>query len=356
MIFDNLDKYTTESVLQGHPDKICDQISDALLDAFLMQDCNAHTAIECLGSGNNLIVAGEISTQNKRVDIEKIVNDVYQSIGYCEKLNILNFLTSQSRQLNDAVMNGGAGDQGIVYGYAINNQYNYLPYGVYLSNLIAKEIDTYRKSVDYLLPDGKVQVTISENNLEQLIINVQHKENIHPDFIENEIKQKVLTQLIDCINVDIQINRKSKFYKGGFVNDTGLTGRKIMIDTYGGLVTHGGGAFSGKDSSKVDRSAAYAARWIAKSLVNAGICSRCLIQLSYAIGVNHPLSIHVDTYGTSEKTESEIVEIIKNNFDLRPGCIIRDLGLNQPIFKATAAYGHFGRKEFPWETCKELKL
>ena len=182
MIFDKLDKYTTESVLQGHPDKICDQISDALLDAYLMQDC--------------------------------------------EKLNILNLLASQSRQLNDAVMNGGAGDQGIVYGYAINNQYNFLPYGAYISNLIAKEIDTYRKSVDYLLPDGKVQVTISENNIEQLIINIQHKENIRPDFIEDDIKQKVLTQLIDCKNVDIQINRKSRFYRGGFINDTGLTGRK----------------------------------------------------------------------------------------------------------------------------------
>lgn len=260
-----------------------------------MQDCNAHTAIECLGSGNNLIVAGEISTQNKRVDIEKIVNDVYQSIGYCEKLNILNFLTSQSRQLNDAVMNGGAGDQGIVYGYAINNQYNYLPYGVYLSNLIAKEIDTYRKSVDYLLPDGKVQVTISENNLEQLIINVQHKENIHPDFIENEIKQKVLTQLIDCINVDIQINRKSKFYKGGFVNDTGLTGRKIMIDTYGGLVTHGGGAFSGKDPSKIDRSAAYMARFVAKNIVANGLEKECKIAVAYLFGEEQPTMLNVST-------------------------------------------------------------
>lgn len=166
-------------------------------------------------------------------------------------------MASQSRQLNDAVMNGGAGDQGIVYGYAINNQYNFLPYGAYISNLIAKEIDTYRKSVDYLLPDGKVQVTISENNIEQLIINIQHKENIRPDFIEDDIKQKVLTQLIDCKNVDIQINRKSRFYRGGFINDTGLTGRKIMTDTYGGLVTHGGGAFPGKDPSKIDRSAAY---------------------------------------------------------------------------------------------------
>ena len=312
-----------------------------------MQECNAHTAIECLGSGNNLIVAGEISTQNKRVDIEKIVNDVYQSIGYCEKLNILNFLTSQSRQLNDAVMNGGAGDQGIVYGYAINNQYNYLPYGVYLSNLIAKEIDTYRKSVDYLLPDGKVQVTISENNLEQLIINVQHKENIHPDFIENEIKQKVLTQLIDCINVDIQINRKSKFYKGGFVNDTGLTGRKIMIDTYGGLVTHGGGAFSGKDPSKIDRSAAYMARFVAKNIVANGLEKECKIAVAYLFGEEQPTMLNVST--DKESNSTKLKQFILSKFDFRPNAIIELLKLKNPIYQPTSIYGHFSNPNYNWE-------
>lgn len=347
MIFDKLDKYTTESVLQGHPDKICDQISDALLDAYLMQDCNAHTAIECLGSGNNLIVAGEISTQNKGVDIKKIVNDVYQSIGYCEKLNILNFLTSQSRQLNDAVMNGGAGDQGIVYGYAINNQYNFLPYGAYISNLIAKEIDAYRKSVDYLLPDGKVQVTISENNLEQLIINVQHKENIHPDFIENDIKQKVLTQLIDCKNVDIQINRKSKFYKGGFINDTGLTGRKIMIDTYGGLVTHGGGAFSGKDPSKIDRSAAYMARFVAKNIVANGLEKECKIAVAYLFGEEQPTMLNVST--DKESNSTKLKQFILSKFDFRPNAIIELLKLKNPIYRPTSIYGHFSNPNYNWE-------
>ena len=333
MIFDKLDKYTTESVLQGHPDKICDQISDALLDAFLMQDCNAHTAIECLGSGNNLIVAGEISTQNKRVDIEKIVNDVYQSIGYCEKLNILNFLTSQSRQLNDAVMNGGAGDQGIVYGYAINNQYNYLPYGVYLSNLIAKEIDTYRKSVDYLLPDGKVQVTISENNLEQLIINVQHKENIHPDFIENEIKQKLCKVETEELNLDIP--------------DANLEKSKIMIDTYGGLVTHGGGAFSGKDPSKIDRSAAYMARFVAKNIVANGLEKECKIAVAYLFGEEQPTMLNVST--DKESNSTKLKQFILSKFDFRPNAIIELLKLKNPIYQPTSIYGHFSNPNYNWE-------
>ena len=347
MIFDKLDKYTTESVLQGHPDKICDQISDALLDAYLMQDCNAHTAIECLGSGNNLIVAGEVSTQNTRIDIEGIVNDVYQSIGYSEKLNILNFLSSQSRQLNDAVMNGGAGDQGIVYGYAINNQYNFLPYGAYISNLIAKEIDKYRKSVDYLLPDGKVQVAISENNIEQLTINVQHKEKIHPDIIENDIKQKVLIPLIDCKNVDIQINRKSKFYKGGFVNDTGLTGRKIMIDTYGGLVTHGGGAFSGKDPSKIDRSAAYMARFVAKNIVANGLEEECKIAVAYLFGEENPTMLNVST--DKESNSTKLKQFILSKFDFRPKAIIELLKLKNHIYRPTSIYGHYSNPNYNWE-------
>ena len=347
MIFDKLDKYTTESVLQGHPDKICDQISDALLDAYLMQDRNAHTAIECLGSGNNLIVAGEVSTQNTRIDIEGIVNDVYQSIGYSEKLNILNFLSSQSRQLNDAVMNGGSGDQGVVYGYAINNQYNFLPYGAYISNIIAKEIDTYRKSVDYLLPDGKVQVTISENNIEQLIINVQHQEKIHPDIIENDIKQKVLIPLIDCENVDIQINRKSKFYKGGFVNDTGLTGRKIMIDTYGGLVTHGGGAFSGKDPSKIDRSAAYMARFVAKNIVANGLEKECKIAVAYLFGEEYPTMLNVST--DKESNSTKLKQFILSKFDFRPNAIIELLKLKNPIYRPTSIYGHYSNPNYNWE-------
>ena len=347
MIFDKCDKYTAESVLQGHPDKICDQISDALLDAYLAQDYNVHTAIECLGSGNNLIVAGEVSNQIDSIDIERIINDVYQSIGYYEKLNILNILAPQSDQLNDAVKSGGAGDQGIVYGYAINNQYNYLPYGVYLSNLIAKEIDTYRQRVDYLLPDGKVQVTISENHLEQLIINVQHKENVCPEFIENDIKQRVLSQLVDCGNVDIQINRKSKFHKGGFMNDTGLTGRKIMIDTYGGLVTHGGGAFSGKDPSKIDRSAAYMARFVAKNIVANGLEKECKIAVAYIFGEEQPTMLNVFT--DKESNPIKLKKYIQSKFDFRPNAIIELLGLKNPIYQPTSIYGHFSNPHYNWE-------
>lgn len=347
MIFDKCDKYTTESVLQGHPDKICDQISDALLDAYLAQDNNVHTAIECLGSGNNLIIAGEVSSQIDSIDIKKIANEVYQSTGYYEKLNIQNILTSQSTQLSNAVMNGGAGDQGIVYGYAVHNQYNYLPYGVYFSNLIAKEIDIYKKKVDYLLPDGKVQVTINKNHLEQLIINVQHKENVRPDFIENDIKQNVLAQLIDCESVDIQINRKSKFHKGGFMNDTGLTGRKIMVDTYGGLVTHGGGAFSGKDPSKIDRSAAYMARFVAKNIVVNGLEKECKIAVSYAFGEEQPTMLNVFT--DKESNPIKLKKYILSKFDFRPNAIIELLGLKNPIYQPTSIYGHFSNPNYNWE-------
>lgn len=347
MIFDKCDKYTTESVLQGHPDKICDQISDAILDAYLTQDYNAHTAIECLGSGNNLVIAGEVRSQIDCINIEKIANDVYQSIGYQDKLNILNFLSPQSNQLNSAVMNGAAGDQGVVYGYAINNQYNYLPYGVYLSNLIAKEIDTYRHKVDYILPDGKVQVIVNENKLEQLIINVQHKEDVSPHFIEYDIKQKVLSHLIDCVNVDVQINRKSRFHKGGFINDTGLTGRKIMIDTYGGLVSHGGGAFSGKDPSKIDRSAAYMARFVAKNIVANGLEKECKIAVAYVFGEELPTMLNVST--DKESNSIKLKKYIQSKFDFRPNSIIELLRLKSPIYQPTSIYGHFSNPNYNWE-------
>lgn len=347
MIFDKYDNYTTESVLQGHPDKICDQISDAVLDAYLAQDCNVHTAIECLGCGNNLVIAGEVSTQIDSVDIEKIVNEVYQSIGYVEKLNIQNILAPQSNQLGNAILNGGAGDQGIVYGYAIDNQYNYLPYGVYLSNLIAKEIDKYRKKIDYLLPDGKVQVTINENQIEQLVINVQHKKEVSPNFIENEIKQNVLSQLIDCECVNIQINKNSEFYNGGFINDTGLTGRKIMIDTYGGLVTHGGGAFSGKDPSKIDRSAAYMARFVAKNIVANGLEKECKIAVAYVFGEEQPIMLNVFT--DKESNSIKLKKYIQTKFDFRPNAIIELLALKNTIYQPTSIYGHFSNPNYNWE-------
>lgn len=351
MILNNCDRYTTESVLQGHPDKICDQISDAILDAYLALNNNAHTAIECLGCGNNFIVAGEVS-QKDDIDIEKIIHSVYQSIGYQDRLNILNILVPQSNQLSEAIMCGGAGDQGIVYGYAINNQYNYLPYGAYLSNLIAKEIDRYRRMVDYLLPDGKVQVTINKNRLEQLIVNVQHKEDIYPDFIEYDIVRNVISKLIDCNSVDIQINRKSNFLKGGFINDTGLTGRKIMVDTYGGLVTHGGGAFSGKDPSKIDRSGAYMARFVAKNIVANGLEEECKIALAYMFGEEHPVMIKVST--NKENNPIKLQKYIQSKFDFRPNAIIELLELKNPIYQPTSIYGHFFNPNYNWERIVSL--
>ena len=347
MILDKYDKYTTESVLQGHPDKICDQISDALLDAYLALDYNIHTAIECLGSGDTLIIGGEVSGQIDSIDVEKVAIEVYRSIGYYNKLNIRNILMPQSNQLCDAVMNGGAGDQGVIYGYAIGSQYNYLPYGVYLSNLIAKEIDKYRERVDYLLPDGKIQITVNENHLEQLIINVQHKENVNLDFMTNDIKQNVLCQFVDCENVDLRINRKSKFYKGGFINDTGLTGRKLMVDTYGGLVAHGGGAFSGKDPSKIDRSAAYMARFVAKNIVANGLEKECKIAVAYVFGEEYPTMLNVST--DKESNSPKLNKYVKSKFDFRPNAIIELLGLKNARYQPTSVYGHFSNPEYNWE-------
>lgn len=346
MILDRQNRYTTESVLQGHPDKICDQISDAILDAYLTRNNNVRTAIECLGSGDNLVVSGEVS-QIEDVDIKKTANDVYRSIGYNNKINILNLLTLQSNQLSDAVVGGRAGDQSVVYGYAINNRYNYLPYSVYLSNLIAKEVDVYRRSTDYLLPDGKIQVTINDNHLERLVINVQHKECVLPDYIEYDLKQKVVSQFIDCDNVDIQINRKSRFHQGGFLNDTGLTGRKIMVDTYGGLVAHGGGAFSGKDPSKIDRSAAYMARYVAKNIVANGLEEECRIAVAYEFGEEVPVMFNVCT--DKEDNSLKLKKYIQTKFDFRPNAIIELLELRKPIYQPTSIYGHFFNSHYNWE-------
>lgn len=330
------------------------------------------------------MIFGEITTTAK-VEWEKVVRDTIREIGYdsdakgldCDKCNVVIAIEHQSPDIAQGVHENkrlediGAGDQGIMFGYASNETAELMPLSHLLATQLGKRLTDVRKdgTLKWVRPDGKTQVTIEYKEehghmipirVHTVVISTQHDDNvtneqIHKDLMEYVIKPIIPAKLLDEKTI-FHLNPSGRFVIGGPSGDAGLTGRKIIVDTYGGWGAHGGGAFSGKDSSKVDRSAAYAARWIAKSLVNAGICSRCLIQLSYAIGVNHPLSIHVDTYGTSEKTEAEIVEIIKNNFDLRPGCIIRDLGLNQPIFKATAAYGHFGRKEFPWETCKDLKL
>ncbi|KAK8820717.1 S-adenosylmethionine synthetase 2 [Blastocystis sp. ATCC 50177/Nand II] len=376
--------FTSESVNEGHPDKLCDQISDAVLDACLAQDPNAKVACETAAKGEMVMIFGEITTTAK-VEWEKVVRDTIREIGYdsdakgldCDHCNVIVAIEHQSPDIaqgvhiNKKVEEIGAGDQGIMFGYASNETKELMPLSHLLATKLGKRLTDVRKdgTLKWVRPDGKTQVTVEYKDdhghmipirVHTVVISTQHdddvsNEQIHKDLMEHVIKPIIPAELLDDKTI-YHLNPSGRFVIGGPSGDAGLTGRKIIVDTYGGWGAHGGGAFSGKDSSKVDRSAAYAARWIAKSLVNAGLCKRCLIQLSYAIGVNHPLSIHVDTYGTSEKSEAELVDIINKNFDLRPGCIIRELGLDKPIFKATASYGHFGRDEFPWEKCKELVM
>lgn len=342
----NMVCYTTESVLQGHPDKICDQISDAVLDAYLEKDKTSRTAIECIGCGDNFIIAGEVSNLNL-IDVESVIIQTYEEIGFKNKLAITNLLSQQSIQLNGAIANGGAGDQGIMYGYAINSQFNFLPYGVYLSNRIAKAIDTYRRTVDYLLPDGKIQITIEQQRIKCLVVSVQHINGVDKCFIEHEILNNVLTPFLDNADIDIEINKNSNFVNGGFLNDTGLTGRKIMVDTYGGLTPHGGGAFSGKDPSKVDRIGAYMARFVAKNIVANGFASECNIAIAYTFGEEHPVMINVSTEnGTAT---SKLRDFIKMNFDFRPLAIIERLGLSDVKYLPTSTYGHFSDPQYNWE-------
>ena len=376
--------FTSESVNEGHPDKLCDQISDAVLDACLAQDPNAKVACETAAKGEMVMIFGEITTTAK-VELEKVVRDTIRDIGYdsdakgldYKSCNVIIALDHQSPDIaqgvhiNKKVEDIGAGDQGIMFGYATNETKELMPLSHLLATKLGKRLTDVRKdgTLKWVRPDGKTQVTVEYKDdhghmipirVHTVVISTQHdddvsNEQIRKDLMEHVIKPIIPANLLDDRTI-FHLNPSGRFVIGGPSGDAGLTGRKIIVDTYGGWGAHGGGAFSGKDSSKVDRSAAYAARWIAKSLVNANLCKRCLIQLSYAIGVNHPLSIHVDTYGTSERTEAELEKIIVDNFDLRPGCIVQELGLDKPIFKKTAAYGHFGRDEFPWEKCKELKL
>lgn len=344
-------RYTTESVLKGHPDKVCDQISDAILDVCLSMNKHAHTAIECLGTGNEIIVSGEIDGVES-IELSSIINPLYQSIGYNNQIYIRNLLRCQSAQLKKGLLLGGAGDQGIMYGYAINNKYNFLPYGVYLSNSIAKNIDNFRINTDYLLPDGKVQVTMTENSIETIIINVQNTGNIEHTFLEHEIIENVLSHLVDCQNVDIEINKKSEFLSGGIENDTGVTGRKIIADTYGGLICHGGGAFSGKDPTKMDRSASYMARYVAKNVVANGFADECKIALAYAFGEEYPVMVQVET--ENGYADKKLIDFINKQFDFRPEAIIERLGLRECLFLPTAVYSHFSNPTFPWEKIEAL--
>lgn len=378
--------FTSESVNEGHPDKLCDQVSDAILDACLKQDSNSRVACETCTKTGMVMVFGEIKT-TAEVDYESVIRGVCQQIGYdsadigldYKNMTVLNKLESQSPDISQAVEADkiedlGAGDQGHMFGYATNETPELMPLTHSLATKLGFQLTKVRKNgtLDWVRPDGKTQVTAEYKKAEDgsmqptrihtILISIQHSpkvtnEQIYKDVLEHVIKPVVPAELLDE-NTIYHINPSGKFVIGGPHGDAGLTGRKIIIDTYGGWGAHGGGAFSGKDTNKVDRSAAYAARWAAKSLVAAGLAKRCLVQVSYAIGVAQPLSMFVDSYGTAAegKTDNDLCEIVKRNFDFRPGCIERDLNLRVPQYQPLAAYGHFGREDLnpKWEIVKDL--
>ena len=359
--------FTSESVTEGHPDKLCDYISDTILDECLKQDKNSRVAIETFAANNTITIAGQI-TSTARIKIGEIVRERIKEIGFDDAETDIDYrtckinadITKQSPDIALGVDVGGAGDQGIMFGYACDETENYMPYAIDMAHKLSKRLTDVRKNKDipYLRPDGKTQVTVEYEDdkpkrIEAILISTQHldtvsNEEIRKDIIEKVIKNVVPENMIDE-NTKIYINPTGRFVIGGPLGDTGLTGRKIIVDTYGGYARHGGGCFSGKDASKVDRSAAYMLRHIAKNIVANGYAKKCEIQVSYAIGMKEPLSICVNTFGTSKISEEELVDIIKNKFDLTPDGIIEYLDLKQPIYTKTTNYGHFGKPELPWE-------
>jgi len=379
--------FTSESVNEGHPDKICDQVSDAILDACLKDDETSRVACECCTKTGMIMIFGEITT-SATVNYEAVIRETLKDIGYDDPakgldyktVNVIVAIEEQSPDIAQSVdatkiEDVGAGDQGIMFGYATDETPSLMPLTHALATQLGSKLTQVRKTklLDWVRPDGKTQVTVeysmvdgvpTPQRVHTVVISTQHSEDVSVEAIREGLMEHVVRQVIPEQYLDdrtiYHINPSGRFVIGGPHGDAGLTGRKIIIDTYGGWGGHGGGAFSGKDPTKVDRSAAYAARWVAKCLVNAGLCKRCLVQLAYAIGIPHPLSIYVDTYGTvvDGKTDTDLVDVIRSNFDLRPGCIIRDLQLRRPIMKKTAAYGHFGRDDpdFTWEVTKDLNL
>lgn len=384
--------FTSESVTEGHPDKICDQISDAILDAILTDDPDARVACEVAVTTGLVLVMGEITT-NTYVDIQKIVRDTVREIGYdrakygfdADTCAVLVAIDEQSPDIAQGVNYAleyrnnldkaktiesiGAGDQGIMFGYATNETKEYMPMAIVLAHKLTRQLAKVRKdkTLDYLRPDGKSQVTVEydENEkvvrIDTIVVSAQHSPDVSQEKIHQDIKEHVINQVIPKELIDektkIYINPTGQFIIGGPQGDAGVTGRKIIVDTYGGYARHGGGAFSGKDATKVDRSASYAARYVAKNIVAAGLADKCEVQLSYAIGIAEPISIRVDTFGTGKLLDMEIVKIIRENFDLRPAGIIKTLDLRRPIYKQTATYGHFGRNDLdlPWERLDKVE-
>lgn len=383
--------FTSESVTEGHPDKIADQVSDAILDAILKDDPNARVACETTVTTGMALIAGEISTTTY-VDIPKVVRETIKEIGYTrakygydyETMAILTAIDEQSSDIAQGVDKAleyrdkdseeeieatGAGDQGLMFGYATNETETYMPLAIYLSHQLAKRLSDVRKdgTLNYLRPDGKVQVTVEydENDnpvrIDTIVVSTQHADDVTLEQIQEDIKAHVIYPTVpeNLINEQTKfyINPTGRFVIGGPQGDAGLTGRKIIVDTYGGYARHGGGCFSGKDPTKVDRSAAYAARYVAKNIVAAGLADQCEVQLAYAIGVAEPVSIAIDTFGTGKVSEGQLVEAVRKHFDLRPAGIIKMLDLKQPIYKQTAAYGHFGRTDvlFPWEKLDKVE-
>ena len=364
--------FTSESVTEGHPDKVCDLISDSILDECLKQDKNSRVAIETFASKDLINIAGQITT-NANIDAEQIARNVLKEIGYDNENTDIDYrtckvetnITKQSEDIAMGVDVGGAGDQGIMFGYASDETEELMPFAIAMSHKLAKKLTEVRKNkeIDYLRPDGKTQVTVEYIDykvarIDTILISNQHLDSVDLDVMKKDIIEKVIYKVIDKKYIDentkIYVNPTGRFVIGGPLGDTGLTGRKIIVDTYGGYAKHGGGAFSGKDSSKVDRSAAYMLRHIAKSIVANGLAKKCELQVAYAIGMSEPLSIFVNTFGTNTIPEEEIIEKVKEKFDLTPNGIIEYLGLRNPIYTKTTNYGHFGDKDLPWEETVQL--